>query len=263
MTTEQLKNIIIEHNGHIGNIKINRPAQLNALNMETLVELERAIGELDRSADIRAIIITGEGDKAFISGADIAAMSQMNAAEAAAFVEQGHRTMNALESCSKPIIAAVNGYCFGGGLEFALACDVIYAAESALLGLPEVTLGLFPGWGGTQRLTHLIGRARAKEIILTGRRYSADEAWKLGIVNRVCTKEGLLREAHETAALIAQNGPVAVSLAKGLINIADGTDLASGLAEERKAFPRCFETEDLREGFTAFGEKRKPVFKGK
>ena len=171
--------------------------------------------------------------------------------------------MNAVENCRRPVIAAVNGFCLGGGLELALACDFIYASEKAKLGLPEVGLGLFPGWGGTQRLTRLLGKNRAKEVIFSGRMFTAVEAYQMGIVNKVCKPETFLTDCRAVAEEISKKGPIAVSLAKRLINEACNTALTEGLALERSAFSDCFKTEDLKEGLAAFLEKRAPQFKGR
>jgi len=190
-------------------------------------------------------------------------MSTMTPDQAAEFGKLGHEAMSSVENCKHPVIAAVNGFCLGGGMELALSCDFIYASERAKLGLPEVGLGLFPGWGGTQRLTRLLGKNRAKEVIFTGRIFSAEEFLRFGIVNRVCKPEELMNEARATAGEIAKKGPVAVALAKRVINDACNSTLTEGLANERKAFPECFRTEDIREGLAAFLEKRPAQFKGK
>ncbi|MBI4211744.1 MAG: enoyl-CoA hydratase/isomerase family protein [Deltaproteobacteria bacterium] len=256
-----ITNLLIEKNAGVAVIKINRPKQLNALNLETLGELEQAIKAQHDDPEIRAIILTGEG-KAFVAGADILAMSQMTPTQAKAFAEQGHRTMAAIESCAKPVIAAVNGFCLGGGMELALSCDIILASDQALFGLPEVTLGLFPGWGGTQRLAKLVGRNIAKEFILTGKKYSAEECFKRGIINIMIPHANLLEEATKMAQSMVKAAPIAVHIAKKAINQTVESSLEAGLAHERSEFEKCFQTNDLREGFKAFVEKREPNFQG-
>lgn len=253
----------IQMKGPVARVTVTREKALNALNATVLKELHQTFQDLNGNSEIRAIIITGAGDKAFIAGADIAAMAEMTVREAAAFASLGHETMNSIAACDKPVIAAVNGFCLGGGLELALSCDFIYASNKAKLGLPEVGLALYPGFGGTQRLSRAIGLNRARELIYTGRILSAEEAHSWGIVNKLCPPEELLVSAEATAGEIAAKGPVAVSLAKKVINRGVDESLAVGLELEKGAFPLCFGTEDLKEGLGAFLEKRKPNFKGK
>ncbi len=247
----------------IATITINRPKALNALNEQVLTELLKCFRDIRRHQEIGAVIITGSGDKSFVAGADIATMPAMTALDAQHFCELGHRTMRAIETCEFPVVAAVNGFCLGGGLELALSCDFIYASSTAKLGLPEVNLGIFPGFGGTQRLSRLIGRNRAKELIYTARMISADEALALGIVNKVCAPDQLMIEATKTVNTILSKGPIAVKLVKKVIN--EGTDLplASGLNLEASTFPLIFATEDKNEGVKAFLEKRQAKFSGK
>ncbi|MBI4126203.1 MAG: enoyl-CoA hydratase/isomerase family protein [Deltaproteobacteria bacterium] len=256
-------NILMTIDGHVATVTINRPQQLNALNEPTLTELKRSFDELGQNREVRAIILTGSGEKAFVAGADITAMSQMTPDQASIFARLGHETMSSIETCARPVIAAVNGFCLGGGFELALACDFIYVADSAKLGLPEVGLGLFPGWGGTQRLTRLLGKNKAKEVIYSARIFTAPEALAMGIVNKVCPRESLLAEVAGVAREIASKGPIAVGITKLLINGACNTTLNEGLAAERNSFAECFRTEDLKEGLKAFVEKRKPIFQGK
>ena len=253
----------LEKQDFIATVTVSREKAMNALNPDVLKELTRCFQGLSEDREVRCVILTGAGEKAFVAGADIAAMSTMTPDQAAEFGRLGHEAMSCVENCKHPVIAAVNGFCLGGGLELALSCDFIYASERAKIGLPEVGLGLFPGWGGTQRLTRLLGKNRAKEVILTGRVFSVPEALAFGIVNRLCKPEELLNEARATAAEISKKGPQAVSLAKRLINDACNTTLEAGLANERKTFPECFKTEDLQEGLAAFLEKRPAQFKGK
>lgn len=255
--------LLLDKKDFIATVTVNREKALNALNPDLLKEIRHCFTELSPEEGVRAVIMTGAGPRAFIAGADIAAMSKMTPSEALEFGKLGHAAMNAIDQCPKPVIAAVNGFCLGGGLELALACDFIYASESAKLGLPEVGLGLFPGWGGTQRLSRLVGKGPAKEIIFTGRLLSASEALAFGIVNRVCKPEELMVAARATAAEIAKKGPVAVQLAKRVIHEGSDLPLAQGLSRELETFPKCFETEDVREGLTAFLERRPASFRGK
>jgi enoyl-CoA hydratase len=256
------KNLLVEVEDGITLVKINRPQALNALNEETLRELQGALKEVAGRKDVRAVILTGEGDKAFVAGADIAAMKAMNPTDALAFSRLGHDTLGMIENLTKPVIAAVNGFALGGGLEIALACDFIYASEKAKLGVPEVTLGIFPGFGGTQRLPRLIGKGKAKELIFTGGMIDASEAYNLGIVNKVFPTDQLMEEVFKTARTIAQNGPVAVSMAKGSVNAGYDMEGAEGEAIEITAWANVFATHDQKEGMGAFLEKRKPQFKG-
>jgi enoyl-CoA hydratase len=256
------KNLLVEAGEGVALIKINRPQVLNALNEETLRELQQALKEVEGRKDVRAVILTGEGDKAFVAGADIAAMKAMNPTEALAFSRLGHNTLGMIENLRQPVIAAVNGFALGGGLEIALACDFIYASEKAKLGVPEVTLGIFPGFGGTQRLPRLVGKGRAKELIFTGGMIGAVEAHTLGIVNKVFPADKLMEEVTKTARAIAQNGPVAVSMAKGSVNAGYDEGGTEGEAIEITAWANVFATHDQKEGMGAFLEKRKPQFKG-
>jgi len=244
-------------------LKINRPKVLNALNRATLLEIQRALKELEKDPEIRVLIITGEGEKAFVAGADISEMAPMNPKEALEFSKLGHETLSLIEEFPSPVIAAVNGYALGGGLELVLACDIILASENARLGLPEVTLGICPGFGGTQRLPRLIGKARAKELIFTGEMIDAKKAYEFGIVNKVVPQDKLLDEAKEIARKIAKNGPLAVRAAKRLVEKGLETSLRSGEAMEIEAWANLFATEDQKEGMKAFLEKRKPEFKAR
>lgn len=247
----------------IATITINRPKALNALNAEVLAELLKCFRDIRRNPDIGAVVITGAGDKAFVAGADIGAMQNMSALEAEHFCETGHRTMRGVETCEVPVVAAVNGFCLGGGLELALSADFIYASKNAKMGLPEVNLGLFPGFGGTQRLSRIVGRNRAKEMIYTAGIFSAEEALNIGLVNKVCEPADLLSEATKTLQTILKKGPVAVRLAKKVINEGGDLPLASGLKFEESTFPLTFATEDQKEGVKAFLEKREARFTGK
>lgn len=256
------KNVLIENVEGLGWLTINRPAQLNALNMETVGEIAVAVRQLEDDRAVKAIAITGAGEKAFVSGADIAAMREMTPAQAEEFAEQGHHCMRAIEGCGKAVIAAVNGFALGGGTELALACDIIYAAETAKFGLPEVKLGLYPGFGGTQRLPRLVGAARAREMIFSGRVLGAQQAAAIGLVNRVVPAAELKPEVTKLAREIMGNGPVAVALAKKLIHDGMNLPLKDALENERANFSKIFRTKDHQEGLTAFLEKRPPAFRG-
>lgn len=244
-------------------LQINRPKALNALNDQVLRELLKCFRDIRRGGETKAVIITGAGDKAFVAGADIAVMKEMTAVDATHFVELGHKCMHAIESCDVPVVAAVNGFALGGGLELALACDFIYASKNAKMGLPEVNLGIFPGFGGTQRLSRLIGKNQAKELVFTASILSADQALALGIVNKVFEPAELLPEVTKTLKIILQKGPVAVSLAKKVITEGCDLSLEAGLKLEERTFPLTFATEDKTEGVAAFLEKRQAAFTGK
>lgn len=259
----EFKNIILEYAEEVGILKINRPQVMNALNLETLGEISVGVKKLEDNKEVKVIVITGSGDKAFVAGADIAAMKAMTASDADEFVSQGHRCMWEIENCTKPVIAAVNGFALGGGTELALACDFVYASMNAKFGLPEVKLGIFPGFGGTQRLPRVVGVSRARELIYSGKTITADEAYMWGLVSKVVPSEKLMDEVLKTAKEIAGNGPLAVGFAKHAINTGVGKNFDEGLDLERQTFFKCFETEDRTEGMKAFLEKKKPVFKGK
>lgn len=259
----EFKNLLIENNQGFAVIRINRPQALNALNEDVLVELYECFNHVNTDPEIKTVAITGAGEKAFVAGADIASMKTMTPLEAKRFCDLGHRVMRRIETCRKPVIAAVNGFALGGGMELALSCDFIYASELAKMGLPEVNLGIFPGFGGTQRLAKLIGKNKAKELVYTAKTLSAQEAKEWGIVNKVCSPVELLKDVELVAREIMKKGPVAVSLAKQAINDGADLDLPGALAIEKAIFPLVFATEDRVEGVTAFLEKRKAEFKGK
>lgn len=247
--------------GSVCTLTITRPDALNALNSEVLTELEASLLEIDRDDAISVGVLTGSGDKAFIAGADIREMRDIEPLQAVAFAEQGLRVLQTLARMKIPVIAAVNGFALGGGFELALACDFIYAAESATFGFPEVGLGIIPGFGGTQTLPRLVGPNIARELIFTGKRIDAHQAKALGIVNEVIPSTELLDRAHDTARKIAANGGVAVALAKTAI--AKGMNMAmdDALKFESGCFAILFSTEDQKEGMQAFVERRKPAFK--
>ena len=256
------ENIILELEGPIAIIKFNRPKALNALNSATLDELRQVGNEVALAKEIRAVIVTGAGEKAFVAGADIQEMKDMTPVQATAFSHKGHVALGILENMRKPVIAAVNGYALGGGFEVALACDIIYASEKARLGFPEVTLGIFPGFGGTQRTARLIGAAKAKELVLSGKVITAQEGFEMGLLNKVTAPDQLMAEARELAAKFLAAGPVGIGLAKYLVNKSLSLNIDSGLELEANTFGLCFGTHDQKEGMTAFVEKRTPTFQG-
>lgn len=259
----EYKTILLSFEGEIGILTINRPKALNALNMETLKDIQMGIQEIKEHPEIKVLILTGAGEKAFVAGADIMEMKDMTSIEALNFSKLGHFTLRMIQDLDRPVIAAVNGYALGGGTEIALACDFIYASENARFGLPEVTLGIFPGFGGTQRLPRLIGKGRAKELILTGKMITAQEAYQMGIVNKVVPHPSLMEETKKVASQIAANGAVGVRLAKMVVDAGFNMDLTEACSLESYAFSLGFTTEDQKEGMTAFIEKRKPNFKGR
>ena len=252
--------IEISKNNHIGTLTINRPDSLNAMNREVLIEFINGFNKIQSDKEIRVIIITGSGEKAFIAGADIKLMQKMNQEEAFDFANLGQELANLIEKSSKPVIAAVNGYALGGGCEIALACHLRIASDNAIFAQPEVKIGLLPGWGGTQRLPRIIGRGLANEIILTGRNVTAKEALGIGLVNKVVPQEELMNTCFDIANMILKNSPNAIVESIKLIRIAAGTKLKKGLSKEAKSFSQLFETEETAEGLTAFVEKRPPKF---
>lgn len=258
----ELKNIIFQKEDKIAIIKMNRPKFLNALNSETLKELELLIDRIAEDDEINAVILTGEG-KAFVAGADITEMKELSAIEGRSFGILGNRVFRKIELLEKPVIAAVNGFALGGGCELAMACDIRLASVKAKFGQPEVGLGITPGFGGTQRLARLVGMGMAKQLIFTGDMIKADEALRIGLVNKVIDPEVLLEEARAMAEKIAANAPIAVKLSKAAINRGMQSDIDTGLMYEAEAFGTCFSTEDQKEGMTAFVEKREKCFKNR
>ncbi|MDC0740266.1 enoyl-CoA hydratase/isomerase family protein [Polyangium mundeleinium] len=258
--------VLVERTGPIATLTINRPTKMNALNAHLVAELARAFEALAASADgedaVRAAILTGAG-KAFVAGADIGEMAEMTPVAAKRFADAGQRLCHRIEALPFPVIAAVNGFALGGGCELALACDFIYAAEGAKLGLPEVTLGVMPGFGGTQRLLRRVGAARARELVYTGDMVSAEQALVMGLVNAVHPAAELVLKARETAQKIASRGPLAVAAAKRVMLHGEGVDLASACEHEAQAFAGLFGSEDQREGMKAFLGKTKPSFLGR
>ncbi len=257
------KNLLYENNDGVVRITVNRPEKLNALNRETLRELDQALAAYEGDEASRALIVTGSGSRAFVAGADIAELANQTPREGQDYALYGQSVLARLETSRKPTIAAINGFALGGGLELALACQIRLAAEGASLGLPEVTLGLIPGFGGTQRLPRLVGRGKALELILTGDRLDAQEALKTGLVNRVVPADQLIESCEKLAKTILSRGPVAVSFAIDSVNRGLEMPLSEGLFLEAGLFGLLTATDDAREGTSAFLEKRKPAFRGR
>lgn len=258
--------ITFEASDDIVTVTINRPKKLNALNAQVLRELEVAtqmIAPEGTHSAAKVVIIAGAGDKAFVAGADIKAMVEMSVLEGQAFAALGHRVFDGIASLPQPVIAAVDGFALGGGLELSMACDIIYASDTARFGQPEVGLGVIPGFGGTQRLTRLVGPAKARELIFTGEMIDAAEALRIGLVAQVYPKDGFKEKMLERAALIRKQGSLAVAQSKRAINAGLDVPLERGCELERQAFGLLFGTEDRTEGMTAFLERRKPAFKGR
>jgi enoyl-CoA hydratase len=255
------RDIILTAEEGLATITFNRPKSLNALSIDLLYEFDRALEEVSKDDLIRGLLLTGAGEQAFVAGADITELATFDALQAKGFSQTGHDIIGRLQLLPIPVIAVVNGYALGGGSEIALACDVIYASENAMFGLPEITLGLIPGFGGTQRLPRLIGKNRAKEMIFTGQMITATEAEQIGLVNKVCASEALMEEALKTARVMASMGKVSLRAAKQAVNIGAETDLITGCNVEIDAFALCMTSEDAAEGTRAFLEKRKPDFK--
>jgi len=257
------QNILAEIKENILYITINREHKLNALNKETLGELAEAIKLAINTVEVRGVLITGAGEKAFVAGADISEFSNYTVAEGEELARVGqHTVFDAIENCSKPVIAAINGFALGGGLELAMACHIRIAADHAKLGLPEVSLGLIPGYGGTQRLAQLVGKGKAIEIITTADMITAAEAEKIGLVNHVVPQNELVAKAQELLNKIKLRAPLAIASAIKAVNASLVHDV-DGFDTEIKEFGKCFGTLDFKEGTTAFLEKRKPVFFGK
>jgi len=257
------ENLLIKKEDGIGWIFINRPDKLNALNIKTVEELNSAFGAFQNDPEVKAVILTGSGDKAFIAGADIKELAGLDADSGRDYVRKGQAVTQIIENFKKPVIAAVNGYALGGGTEFALACHIRIASDNAMLGQPEVKLGLIPGFGGTQRLARLVGKGSAMELILTGKTITAQEAHRIGLVNHVVSQEELPETCEVLAKKIMANGPAALAFSIEAIN--NGLDMAldNGLRFEAELFGKACATEDSKEGTRAFLEKRKADFTGK
>jgi enoyl-CoA hydratase len=257
------ENILLSLNNRILRITINRESKLNALNKLTLAELHAALSDAFTNPEVGGIILTGAGPKAFVAGADISEFADLNTDEGRIFAQEGHhKVFDRMHNSEKPIIAAINGFALGGGLELAMACHIRIASDNARLGLPEVTLGLIPGYGGTQRLSQLVGRGRALEMILTADMIPAAKALEIGLVNEVVAPENLLAAAEEKMSKILSRAPIAVGAAINAVN-ASLTDGINGFEEEINQFARCFDTDDFKEGVSAFLEKRPAQFKGR
>jgi len=257
------KYILYEKNEGIATITLNRPEALNAFSKEVIDEVLQALQDVTSDENMHVVILTGAGEKAFSAGADIKTMKGMNALKARELSLMGEKLCYALENLEKPVIAAINGYALGGGLEVAMACDIRIASENARMGQTEINIGLIPGWGGTQRLTRLVGRTKAKELVLTGKMIDAKTAEQLGLLNMVVPADKFQETVRQFAAELASKAPVALKVAKALINKGADASLDAALALEREGIGVVGSTEDLQEGVSAFMEKRKPSFKGK
>lgn len=255
------ENLLVEAEGGVTRIVVNRPRVLNALNQATLGELEYALSAV--SPQTRVVVVTGAGEKAFVAGADISEMADLTAAKAEAFSRLGHRVLAKLAELTVPTIAEVNGFALGGGCELMLACDFALASQKAQMGLPEVGLGVIPGFGGTVRLTRRIGSARARQLIFTGARIKADEALRIGLVNEVLAPEALRARTDEVATAIAKNAPKAVMWAKRSARLSEESNIWTASAFEQEVFGMCFSTEDQTEGMKAFLDKRGPEWKNR
>ena len=254
--------IISEVEENIGIIRFNRPKVLNSINPTVVAEMKDALEKVDSNKSIKVLILTGEGDKAFVAGADIAVMRDFTPLQGRSFSREGQELLFRLEALPIPVIACVNGFALGGGIEIAMACDFIYAADSAKFGQPEINLGVIPGFGGTQRLSRLVGKSMAKELCMTGIMISAQEARGIGLVNKVFPKEALWEETMKVAKLLASKGRVSIRAVKDTIERGYDQDLRTGCHMESDAFAICIASEDVREGMGAFLEKRKAEFKG-
>ena len=258
----EFNNLLLDVSGGVALLKVNRPKALNALNADTLNELDQAFVALTADREVRVIIVTGTGEKAFVAGADIAAMVDKTAMEGRDLARLAQGVLNRIERCPKPVIAAVNGYALGGGCELAMACDIRLAADTARLGQPEINLGIIPGWAGTQRLARLVGKGKAKQLILTGDMVDADEACRIGLVEQVVPAAELVEASRLLATKLASKGEVALRLAKDAIDNGLEMESLKGGEYEAELFGLCFSTTDQKEGMLAFLEKRKAQFKG-
>jgi enoyl-CoA hydratase len=259
----EFKQTLYEKTEGIATITINRPDALNALNQETLMEISTRLQDAEKDENIRVIVLTGAGDRAFSAGADLRMMKGAGSVKGAELSRIGQSLTTQIETSSKPVIAAINGYALGGGIELAMACDIRIASENASIGQPEINVGLIPGWGGTQRLPRFVGKGIAKEMIFTGRRIDARTAERHGLVNIVVPPDQFQAKVKELAVELTGKPPIALKYCKKLINDSTETHPDAGLMEEAEAFGLMASTEDFNEGVTAFLEKRKPVYKGK
>jgi enoyl-CoA hydratase len=256
----KFENLLVSIDDKIATVTINRPKVLNALNKDTLLEIKAAFNALAEDRDVKVIILTGAGEKAFVAGADIAFMQPLNAVEGFEFGRLGQESFMAIEGCPKPVIAAINGFALGGGEEICMACDLRIAAENAKFGQPEINLGIIPGFAGTQRLSRLIGKTAAKYYIYTGDMFGPEEALRLGLVNKVVALADLMSEAKAIATKIATKGAVSLKVAKSAVDVGLETDFNTGSIHEAELFGLCFATADQKEGMAAFLEKRKANF---
>ena len=263
MTTTAAIDVLVERDGAVGIVTLNRPEALNALSLAVMKSVARAFEDFEKDDSIRVVLLAG-GPRAFAAGADIGEMKDLASSGAAQAALEAHLARwDAVGRCPKPTIAAVSGFALGGGCELAMACDIIVASDTAVFGQPEIAIGVIPGAGGTQRLTKAVGKSLAMDMVLTGRRLTAREALAAGLVSRVFAPEVLLAEAKKLAAEIAKASPLAARAAKAAANAAVDRQLDAGLAKEREAFYRLFDTQDQKEGMKAFAEKRTPAFTGK
>jgi enoyl-CoA hydratase/carnithine racemase len=263
MTLDNLDNILLERDAGVATVTINRPKVLNALNTQTFDELRRVFLALRHDADVRAVVVTGAGDKSFVAGADINELSVQTPDGGRDRAMRGQHVLELIENLGKPVIAAINGYALGGGCELAMACTIRIAADTAKLGQPEINLGIIPGYGGTQRLARLVGRGRALELLLSGDQVSAAEAHRIGLVDRVVAAGDLMAEARKLADALALKAPIAMRYIIDAVNKGLQMPLAEGQAFEATLFGLVSTTDDMREGTRAFLEKRRPEFKGK
>jgi len=257
------ENILLEKKNAIAYVTVNRPKVLNALNMATMEELRGAFHDIKNDANIRVVILTGAGEKAFVAGADISELAKQDAVSAKQYVQRGQSVLNLIENLGKPVIACINGFALGGGCELALACTMRLASDNAKVGQPEVKLGIIPGYGGTQRLARLVGKGFAMQMVLAGEMITAQEAHRIGLVNEVTSAAELIPRAEAIAAKIIANAPLAVQYAMEAVNKGMEMTLAEGLYLEAALFGVCCSTDDKKEGTTAFLEKRAAVFKGR
>jgi enoyl-CoA hydratase len=259
----EFRHVIYEKSEGIATITLNRPEALNAFSKDVVEEILRAVEDVRTDENIRVVVLTGAGEKAFSAGADIKAMVGMTALKARELSSLGERLCVTLENLEKPVIAAINGYALGGGMEVAMACDLRIASENVRMGQTEINIGLVPGWGGTQRLTRLVGMTKAKELVFTGRMIDAKTAEQIGLLNMAVPADKFREVVHQLAVDLASKAPVALKVAKALITNGVNMSLDAALELEREGFGVVWSTDDLKEGISAFAEKRKPRFKGK
>lgn len=259
----EFKNLILEKKGAVAVLTFNRPKALNALNTETLTELSAAVDAIGKDASIKVVICTGSGEKAFVAGADITEVNKLSALEGRQFGQLGQAVFRKIELLPQPVIAAINGFALGGGCELAMSCDIRIASENAQFGQPEVKLGVTPGFGGTQRLPRIVGTSMASELLFAGDNIDAQEAYRIGLVNRIYPLDTLMDEAMKLANRIVERAPIAVQLCKSAVQHGMNMDIDSAQAYEAEIFALSISTQDKKEGTTAFMERRKPVFEGR